>query len=580
MPEVSSKNIDQTDHSESIAQYRVKRPIMGVIWRSMTFIHVFLAYRLYEFLPQSGLSKACHWLAYCLPTRWSHNLRSASLASRTQQAFQSLGPVAIKFGQMLSTRHDLLTPETASALSHLQDQMPHFTSDQARSIITQSFGLPITDIFSRFDETPLAAASIAQIHTAELKPSASLTASPEEVIIKIIRPGIVPAILKETQVLLALAKMIMRLVPEARRFHLETLVEDYQRIILDECDLRKEAKNTQQFARNFEQSDLLYVPKIHSPWVSMNVFVMERVYGIPVNDVGQLQKLGVDLQQLSTIGATIFLTQVFRDNFFHADMHPGNILVDATDPQNPRYIALDCAIAGHLKPRDHRLLTRQLLALFKQDYLRLARLLINGGWVPADTHRQEFAIALEQVCSPIMSKPLSEIDFGPLLASLFRTARAFDLQALPQFVLLEKTLLHVEGLGRQLDPDLDIWTLGQPLLTRWLRASALEPNKIKGVQRRVNHIIETLPEALEDWYDQQIGLRATTAEANGVRLKTLELALEANTKRQRATQLGLLYTMLGFVFWGLNQWSFPLIAAIPLALSIYYLALPVSKKLT
>ena len=304
------------------------------------------------------------------------------------------------------------------------------------------------------------------------------------------------------------------------------------------------------------------MPRIFSPFVSEEVLIMERIYGIPVNDVHALEAAGVSLPQLSEIGATIFLSQVFRDNFFHADMHPGNIFVDVTNPKAPKYIALDCAIAGELHPRDHRLLTRQLLSLFKQDYLRLAKLMISGGWVPADTHRLDLAKALEEVCSPILSKPLAEIDFGPLLASLFQTARAFDLQALPQFVLLEKTLLHVEGLGRQLDPHLDIWTLGQPLLTRWLRASALAPDKALGAQRRVSHLVETLPEALEDWYDQYTGLQAGPAQANGQRLKVIEKQLIRTLNFQTRIKQFLTLGGIGFIIWGYYQWQTPIPIAV------------------
>jgi len=487
---------------------------------------VFLGYRLYESLPSKPLQVACACVAWVIPVRWDGALQQQSLADRTRQAFSRLGPVAIKMGQMLSTRHDLLDPATAAALAHLQDKMPYFPTEQAIDIICTSFELPLDKLFERFDQQPLAAASIAQIHTARLSPNASPDGLSHEVIIKVIRPDIKPAILKETKTLKVLASMATKLIPELKRFHLGQVVDDYQATVLAECDLRLEAANTLRFKADFQDSELLYVPTIYDPWIRENVFIMERVSGLPVNDIDNLKAAGVDLAQLSEIGATIFLTQVFKNNFFHADMHPGNILVDITNPRAPKYIALDCAIAGTLNPRDHRLLARKLLALINQDYLKLARLLITGGWVPADTHRLALAQALEVVCSPILSKPLSEIEFGPLLANLFSTARQFELQALPQFVLLEKTLLHVEGLGRQLDPDLDIWALGQPLLSGWLKDDLLSLKTLSNAQDTVIDALGHAPEAIEDWYETQLGSRPSPVEATGERLKRIEHRLE------------------------------------------------------
>ena len=509
-----------------------------LVRRSMQILGIVLGYRLFEYLPSGPLRFALNLVSFFTLRRWNKSIQEQDLPSRTRHAFQELGPVSIKMGQMLSTRHDLLNPHAAAALSHLQDKMPYFPTAVARSIIEDSFGLTIDKLFSRFDEEPLAAASIAQIHTAKLSTNASPDGHEHEVIIKVIRPGIVKMIKRETQAMKTMARLMTKLFPALERFHIKQVVEDYEKTILEECDLRHEAANTQRFGHEFKDSPLLYVPKIYSPWVQEQVFIMERVSGLPVNDIEGLEKAGVDLKQLSEIGATIFLTQVFKNNFYHADMHPGNILVDISDPRNPRYIALDCAIAGTLEPRDHRLLTRQLLALIKQDYLRLSRLLITGRWVPADTNRLALANALEEVCSPILSKPLSEIEFGPLLANLFSTARHFELQALPQFVLLEKTLLHVEGLGRQLDPNLDIWSLGQPLLTKWLRDELLSPENACNAQSRVMNAVEKMPEALEDWYDEQMGVRQSASEAIGERLKRLEGHIQGQQKQQKRAFYG------------------------------------------
>lgn len=524
-----------------------------VIQRSLVIFMTFLGFQLYEYLPQGPLRTSLSVLAWLVPIRWRGQLQRQNLAQRTRLAFQKLGPVAVKLGQMLSTRHDLLNVEAAHALSHLQDRMPGFATTTAKDIISQSFGVSIENLFSRFDEQPLAAASIAQIHTACLHPNASPDGKPHEVVIKVIRPGIRQAILQETQVLKTIAASLDKFVPDLRRFHLQTVVKDYEATILAECDLRLEAANTQRFAQDFQGSPLLYVPHIYTPWIRELVFIMERVSGLPVNDIPGLEAAGVSLTQLSEIGATIFLTQVFKNNFFHADMHPGNILVDISNPSAPRYIALDCAIAGTLNPQDHRLLTQKLLALIKQDYLRLARLLIAGQWVPADTNRAALAKALEVVCSPILSKPLSEIEFGPLLANLFSTARQFELQALPQYVLLEKTLLHVEGLGRQLDPNLDIWSLGQPLLSRWLRQSLLAPDNICKTQDTLLNAAEKLPEALEDWFAQQTGARQTPEEALGARLKRLESLMDLQYRHRQKRFYGGLCLLAGLAAYNIDM---------------------------
>lgn len=517
----------------------------SIFRRGLQLLFTFLGFRLYEYLPPGIVRRLFCCLSFLSPTRWNAEIQQQNLVNRTALAFQKLGPVAIKFGQMLSTRHDLINAETAKALATLQDQMPYFPTSLAKKLIEDAFGLPIESLFDRFDEKPLAAASIAQIHTASLSPNASPDGLSKEVIIKLIRPGVEASIRQETHVLKLMAKLANRFFPELERFHVLQVVEDYETTILAECDLRLEAANTLRFAADFEKSPLLYVPRIYTPWVRQTAFIMERVSGLPVNDIDGLVAAGVSLSQLSEIGATIFLTQVFKNNFFHADMHPGNILVDISNPNAPRYIAIDCAIAGTLDSRDHRLLTRKLLALIQQDYHRLARLLIAGRWVPADTNRHELAKALEIVCSPILSKPLSEIEFGPLLAELFSTARKFELQALPQFVLLEKTLLHVEGLGRQLDPDLDIWSLGQPLLSGWLKEDLLSAKTICTAQEKMVSAIEKMPEALEDWYDQQMGIRQSPAEAIGSRLKRVEQELAQTAKHRQFQWYAAILTVLG-----------------------------------
>ncbi len=451
--------------------------------RCFFIIRICIKYKLYLLLPKSWLKTLI-----CLVSGESfrkklneHQANDKILAENARKAMEQLGPIFIKFGQMLSTRHDLLSIALTTELAMLQDNVPGFDPNIAKQLIEKELKKPLDTCFAQFDDTPLASASVAQIHTAKLASSAlssgAIENMPTEVVVKVIRPDILPVIQQDLALLKKIARLVNTLVPESRRFYLPTLVEDYEAILLDELDLTLEAANAQTFADNFKGSDLLYVPKIYWPFVTSNIMVSERIYGVPVNDLDALQKAGVSMELLAERGAEIFFTQVFRDNFFHADMHPGNIFVDISRPELPRYIALDCAIAGRLSKMDLWLLGKQLLALMDQDYEALAKLMVHAGWVPKDTRIHAFANALSRVCRPVFSKPLSEIEFGQLLVNLFATARKFNLQSLPQLMLLEKTLLHVEGLGRQLYPDLDIWKIGRPLLESWLR-SQYSPEKV------------------------------------------------------------------------------------------------------
>ncbi|HET8704940.1 MAG TPA: AarF/UbiB family protein, partial [Pseudomonadales bacterium] len=321
---------------------------------------------------------------------------------------------------------------------------------------------PISELFAEFDPQPLASASIAQVHTAKLH-------SGEEVVVKILRPNIEKQVARDMALLKSLARWLERLVPPARRFFPTEVVKDYESTITAELDLGREASNMLQFSRNFKYSPLLYVPKVYPDYTRTRVLVMERIYGVPVTDLKSIEAAGISREVLARRGIEIFFTQVFRDNFFHADMHPGNIFVSLENPDNPQYIALDCAIVGSMDRAEQVLLARQLMAFIQQDYEQLAQLMGEAGWVSKNIRVHEFANALRAVMEPVFEKPLDQIDFGPILIRLFRTARQYDLHALPQFVLLEKTLLHVEGLGRQLYPQLDIWTIGRPMLESWLK---------------------------------------------------------------------------------------------------------------
>ena len=387
---------------------------------------------------------------------------AASPAASLRMALEELGPVFVKFGQILSTRKDLFEGQVADELQKLQDQVPAFATAAARDIVETSLGSDISTLFATFDNQPLASASVAQVHSAVLH-------SGEAVVVKIIRPGIDLVIRQDLQVMYLLARLLERGWEDGRRLHPVTVVRDYERTILDELNLQLEAANATQLRKHWDRSGKLYVPIVYWDYCRPNVMVMERIYGMGSADVEALRARGVNMQKLAHLGVEIFFTQVFEHNFFHADMHPGNVFVDASDPENPTYIALDCAIIGSLTENDKNYLARNLLAFFNQDYYEVARLHVESEWVPADTDIKEFETVIRSVCAPIFQKPISEISFGRVLLSLFQTARRFNMEVQPQLVLLQKTLLNIEGMGRQIYPQLDLWQTAAPYMERWMK---------------------------------------------------------------------------------------------------------------
>lgn len=394
---------------------------------------------------------------------WRYLIKNnAPRGQRIRLTLEALGPVFIKFGQLLSTRRDLLPDDISDELARLQDDVPPFSSDEAMTIIEQNLGASIDEIFSRFDRLPLASASVAQVHSARLQ-------SGEDVVAKVIRPGIHKVIRKDIRLMYLCARFVRLLSSDARRLKPIEVVADYERTIFDELDLLREAANYSQLRRNFLASPLLFVPQVYWDYCRPKVMVMERIYGIPISDLTALNDRNVDMKALAERGTEIFFTQVFRDRFFHADMHPGNIFVDASNPQEPRYIAIDCGIIGTLEPEDQYYLASNLLAFFRRDYRKVAQLHVDSGWVPRDTPVGALEAAIRTVCEPIFEKPLKDISFGQLLVRLFQVARRFNMEVQPQLVLLEKTLLNVEGLGRQLYPELDLWATAQPFLEKWIK---------------------------------------------------------------------------------------------------------------
>ncbi|EPN59038.1 ubiquinone biosynthesis protein UbiB, partial [Pseudomonas syringae pv. actinidiae ICMP 19079] len=443
---------------------------------------VVIRYRLDDLLFALPLPWWMLAVRFVLPWRWLPRRKSElSHGVRFRLALQDLGPIFIKFGQLLSTRRDLLPEDIADELMLLQDRVPPFDQQVAIKLIEEQLGARICDVFSRFDETPLASASVAQVHAACLKTG-------EEVVVKVVRPGLKPIIGQDLAWLFILARMAERVSADARLLHPVQVVMDYEKTIYDELDLLREAANSSQLRRNFEGSDLLYVPQVYWDWCRPKVLVMERIYGLQVTDMAGLADQRTDMKMLAERGVEIFFTQIFRDSFFHADMHPGNIFVSTVNPWAPKYIAIDCGIVGSLTPEDQDYLARNLFAFFKRDYRRVAQLHIDSGWVPAETKLNEFEAAIRTVCEPIFEKPLKDISFGQVLMRLFQTARRFNMEVQPQLVLLQKTLLNIEGLGRQLYPELDLWSTAQPYLERWMRERVSPKTLLGNLQSQVEQL--------------------------------------------------------------------------------------------
>ncbi|MCH7831084.1 MAG: ubiquinone biosynthesis regulatory protein kinase UbiB [Proteobacteria bacterium] len=428
------------------------------IFRLIAIQRVLVKYGLDDIIKQTHLFRPLRFLFYLAPRRRDS---SAPLGERIRLALEELGPIFVKFGQAVSTRRDLLPREIADELAKLQDKVPPFPAEQAIAILDEVYGKSVDEVFERFDKEPFAAASIAQVHTAKLKDG-------PEVIVKLLRPGVLEQIERDLGVLRLLAGLADRYWEHGKRLRPLEIVDEYEHTIIDELDLMREAANTVQLKRNFADSDMLYVPDIFWDYCRPEVLVQERIYGTPISDMETLRKAGTNFQVLAENGVEIFFTQVFRHNFFHADMHPGNIFVDTTDPERPKYAAVDFGIIGTLSPEDQRYLAENFLAFFERDYHRIAKLHLDSGWVPADTRVDQLETAIRTVCEPIFNKPLAEISFAQVLLRLFRVAQRFDVKIQPQMILLHKTLFNIEGLGRQLYPQLDLWKTAHPVLKRWM----------------------------------------------------------------------------------------------------------------
>ena len=452
--------------------------------RLVKILRVALKYGLDEFLLGH---ERFHWLRPTarVVTFWRDV--SAPRAVRLRMALQDLGPIFVKFGQMLSTRRDLLPTDIADELAKLQDQVPPFPSDQVMATLERVYAKPVDQVFKSFDRAPVASASVAQVHFAVL-PDGTPAA------IKILRPGIAETIDKDLGLMQMGAMLMEKLWSDGKRLKPRAVVAEFERTIHDELDLSREAANCSQLRRNFARSSLLMVPEVYWDWCNSEVMVMQRMEGTPISHRARLVEQGIDIKRLARAGVEIFFTQVFRDGFFHADMHPGNIFVAFDTANRGKYIALDFGIMGTLSEQDKSYLAQNFLAFFNRDYRRVAQAHLDAGWVPAGTRLDDFEAAIRAVCEPIFARPLKEIFFGKLLLRLFQTSRRFNVEVQPQLVLLQKTLLNIEGLGRELDPDLDLWQTAKPFLERWLSEQVGWRGLLRTLRKEAPYWAQTLPE--------------------------------------------------------------------------------------
>ncbi len=451
---------------------------MNRILRLLRILSVCRRFALHEFLPR-GRTRALLGMV--------SGPQDASRAVRLRHALEALGPIFVKFGQMLSTRRDLMPNDLAEELAKLQDQVPPFPSDVAAAEIERALGRPISTTFATFERDPVASASIAQVHLATL-------ADGSEVAVKVLRPDVEVIIARDVALLETAAELVEKLWVDGRRLKPREVVAEFAKHLEDELDLMREASSASQLRRNFEDGKLLLVPRIHWDYCAQRVMVMERMYGTPISQIEVLRAKGVDVPSLARAGVEIFFTQVFRDGFFHADMHPGNIFVATDGPMKGRYIALDFGIMGTLTDVDKNYLAQNFIAFFNRDYTRVAQAHLDAGWVPPETRIDEFEAAIRSVCEPIFARPLKEIYFGRLLLRLFQTSRRFNVEVQPQLVLLQKTLLNIEGLGRQLDPDLDLWKTAKPYLERWMSDQIGWRGFVRTLKREAPYWASTLPQ--------------------------------------------------------------------------------------
>ncbi|MBN4080290.1 ubiquinone biosynthesis regulatory protein kinase UbiB [Beggiatoa alba] len=532
--------------------------------RLFTISWVLMRHGLDDLILATHLFRPLRFIRLLLPWLWFQRPESTR-GLRIRRSLEDLGPIFIKFGQILSTRKDLLPDDIAVELSKLQDQVPPFADITALTILENTYQQSPHEVFAEFTPTPFASASIAQVHAATLH-------SGEEVVVKILRPGIMPIIQRDIAILYSIARKIERFWSLGKKLRPVEIVREYEKTILNELNLMREAANATQLKSNFKNSDRLYVPEIYWEYTRQNVMVMERIHGIPVSHIETLKQHDINFKQLAEHGVEIFFTQVFRDSFFHADMHPGNIFVATETQLSPnqvkgQYIAVDFGIMGTLTKNDQRYLAENFLAFFNHNYRRVAELHIDSGWVGNDTRVEEFEAAIRTVCEPIFNKPLKDISFAQVLLGLFNTAREFDIEVQPQLILLQKTLLNIEGLGRQLYPDLDLWQTAKPFLENWMQKQIGPKAIFKQFRDALPVLLEQMPqlpglvhEVLSQAKEGQL-----SSQLSKQQMDEIKQAMQRNNQRTFIAITGSSLIIAASVIFALDGYGKFMIEDIPLA---------------
>ncbi len=524
---------------------------LRVLSRLIEIQRVLVRHGLDEFVRATHLYRPLRFLFLLSPWTWAVRRGDAPRAERLRLALEELGPIFVKFGQALSTRRDLLPVDIADELAKLQDRVPPFDGKIARAVIEAAYGRTAEQVFSVFEEKPLAAASIAQVHAAELRAEVGLNgAKTREVVVKVLRPGMHAIIARDLEVLRELAHFAQRNWEGSHRLKPVEVVTEYEKTIIDELDLMREAGNASQLRRNFENSPLLYVPAVHWDFCRPGVMVMERIRGVQISNMARLREAGTDIRKLAENGVEIFFTQVFRHNFFHADMHPGNIFVLIDNPAQPKYAAIDFGIVGTLDPRDQHYLAENFLAVFDRDYRKVALLHLESGWVPEGSRVDEMESAIRTVCEPIFNKPLKEISFGTVLLRLFEISRRFNVSIQPQLILLQKTLLNIEGLGRDLYPDLDVFKTAGPIMRDWVREKMSGRAILENARTQLPEILTSLQtlaplvrSAVQRAQDGRLRLAVEAPEINALRSEIKR----TNRRRDKVTIASVVW--LGGIVW-------------------------------
>ncbi len=538
----------------------------GQFIRLIGIQRVLIRHGLDEIILTTHLFRPIRYLMYLLPWNW-HRRNYASKEERVLHALEDLGPIFVKFGQLLSTRRDLLPEGLADQLAKLQDSVPPFPVEEAKRIIEQAYDQSVDKVFLEFDEQPLASASIAQVHAARL-------ADGREVVVKVVRPDIETVIKRDMGLIMTLAELAEKYSEHGRRMRPVGVVEEYRKVILDELDLMREAANASQLKRNFKDSDQLYIPEIEWDLSRKNVMVMERIYGIHIDETDALEVADIDRKEIAELGIEIFFTQVFRDRYFHADLHPGNLFVIPEKDQKPLQLALiDFGIMGSLSEEDQHYLANNFIAFLSRDYKRVAELHIESGWVPAGTRVDDFEFAIRSVCEPIFEKPLREISFGHLLLRLFQTAQRFHMVVLPQLLLLQKTLVNIEGVGRQLYPDIDMWETARPIMKRWMSEQTGVRHLFDAARENLPGWIEKLPEIpnnvidlLEKMHKGELQVRSDKAS-----LESLKQEIKLTNERNNLTTIASALIIAAALLFGLGDGEQKFISLGQISLPIWLL---------